>query len=289
MVRNIEMRKRGKGTDYGNNPKSLWITCICDYCGKEFTQRFLRQIFRRVNLNHDFCSFKCQNKALYEFSEYAEKVRISHRKAADKNIEKYKNGTFNHVTWVKYNKKQKGKTWEERFGEEKAKQIKAKLSKASSGENNPMYGKPAPSGSGNGWAGWYKGWYFRSLKELSYVINVLEKQNLNWISAETKEFRIEYKDPISGNERTYHPDFFANNTIIEVKPERLKNALYSKAKREYAEIFCKNRNWNYKFETEKTFVMLTNEEIKVLHDTKQIKFIERYEKRYNEKEWIKID
>ena len=34
-----------------------------------------------------------------------------------------------------------------------------------------MYGRFSPRGSGNGWSGWYKEWYFRSLLELSYMIN----------------------------------------------------------------------------------------------------------------------
>jgi len=50
-----------------------------------------------------------------------------------------------------------------------------------------MYGKPAPIGSGNGWSGWYKGWYFRSLLELSFMINVIERFKMSWQNAETKK------------------------------------------------------------------------------------------------------
>ena len=73
--------------------------------------------------------------------------------------------------------------WVEKYGEEEANKrmarAKIKWSKASSGKNNPMYGKPTPNGSGNGWSGWYKGWFFRSIKELSYMINIIEARNYN--------------------------------------------------------------------------------------------------------------
>jgi hypothetical protein len=36
-----------------------------------------------------------------------------------------------------------------------------------------MYGKPSPQGSGNGWSGWYKGKYFRSIMELSFIVEYL--------------------------------------------------------------------------------------------------------------------
>ena len=45
------------------------------------------------------------------------------------------------------------------------------LSKASSGENNPMFGRPSPNKSGAGIGGWYKEKiYFRSILELSFII-----------------------------------------------------------------------------------------------------------------------
>ena len=74
--------------------------------------------------------------------------------------------------------------WLEKYGKEiaddKLKNLKNKLSILFSGKKNPMYGKPTPIGSGNGWSGWYKGWYFRSLLELSYMINVIERFNLKF-------------------------------------------------------------------------------------------------------------
>lgn len=67
-----------------------------------------------------------------------------------------KSGDLQNVTWSIINKSNKGKTFEEIYGKEKAVELKEKLSERFSGEGNPMFGKPSPEGSGNGWSGWYK-------------------------------------------------------------------------------------------------------------------------------------
>jgi hypothetical protein len=62
--------------------------------------------------------------------------------------------------------------------------MKKKMSDSISGEKNFWFGKPSPVGSGNGWSGWYKGWYFRSLLELSFMIKVIERFKFSWKSAD---------------------------------------------------------------------------------------------------------
>ena len=99
-----------------------------------------------------------------------------------------------------------------------------------------MYGKPTPKKAGNGWQGWYNNQFFRSLRELSYIINVLEKYNLQWQSAEN--IRIPYIN-YDGNERTYSPDYLVNNNkLVEIKPKRLHNTPLVKLKKEAAEKYC---------------------------------------------------
>jgi hypothetical protein len=203
-----------------------------------------------------------------------------------------------------------GKTFEEAYGIERAKEIKQKnknqrylydiwvekygreeadimwsdrlyrLSLASSGSNNPMYGKPSPIKSGNGWSGWYKGIYFRSLLELSYIINVIEAENLNAKSAESKELAIKYID-FCGVERNYFADFLIDEHIlIECKP---KNLIFSKSvqlKIVAAVIFCKNNNLEYKIECPSK---LQKDIIKKLHDSGELKFIEKYERNFDER------
>ena len=100
--------------------------------------------------------------------------------------------------------------WLKKYGKEVADQkmteYRQKQSELNSGENNNMYGKPSPNGSGNGWSGWYNGWFFRSIRELSYMIKVIERYNLKWESGETNKWKIQYKD-YDGLIRNYFPDF----------------------------------------------------------------------------------
>src|SRR6185437_3877341 len=98
---------------------------------------------------------------------------------------------------------------------------KEKWSEAMAGAGNPMFNKPTPNGSGNGWSGWYKGRFFRSLRELSYMINIIEKQNLDWKTGETADMKIRYKG-FNGASRTYRPDFLiGGKVLIEIKPTKL--------------------------------------------------------------------
>jgi len=140
--------------------------------------------------------------------------------------------------------------WVEKYGEniadEKMNSLRRKRSENSRGKKNPMYGRKPPIGSGNGWGGWYKGWYFRSLRELSYMINVIEKNGKNWVDAEKGEFRIPYID-YNGSARTYSADFFIDGkNLVEIKPEKLMNTPSNVLKKKAAVKFCKTKGWEYK-------------------------------------------
>ena len=170
-------------------------------------------------------------------------------------------------------------TWIDKYGKEKADLLKIdwlkKQSINSTGKKNPMYGKPSPQGSGNGWSGWYKSWYFRSLKELSYVVNVLEVNKDEWECA--GKIKIPYIN-WNGSERTYSPDFLVNKkSLIEIKPKRLIGSPSVLLKKEAAEEFCKKQNWDY-------FIVdppeIDAQQIKLLYDQKLIKFTKRYEEKY---------
>lgn len=181
-------------------------------------------------------------------------------------------GTSNYEIWVK------------KYGKEKADELdqqrRDKQSKANSGPNNPMYGKPSPNGSGNGWSGWYKGWYFRSLRELSYMINVIEAGGLEWTSAETKKLRVPYVD-FAGQSRTYAADFLIEGkTLVEVKPAKLVSSRTVRLKQKAAIEFCAARGLEYQIVDPP---MLNDDEILGLYKDGAIKFIERYEKKFLER------
>jgi hypothetical protein len=174
--------------------------------------------------------------------------------------------------------------WLEKHGKEiadqKLSEFKSKISLSTSGKNNPMYGKPAPSGSGNGWKGWYKGIYFRSLLELSFLINYIERFNMKFESGEKAKWAIEYvkMDGVTG---TYFPDYIINDKyMIEIKPKNLINTPSIKAKTSAAIEFCKNHGLKYKiFEP----VKLNETIILELHKNNIIKFTKIYEDRFRKK------
>ena len=168
---------------------------------------------------------------------------------------------------------QKGKTYEELYGIKKASTLRKNISLRTKGKNNPMYGKPTPKKAGNGISGWYKGWYFRSILELSFMINYIEANKIKWKSAECNKYKIPYID-YKNSERNYFPDFILNDIIIaEIKPENLKNTPLINLKKEAAVEFCKDRNLTYKIYTENDFNKLTNKEVYQLWKNQSIKIL----------------
>ena len=202
------------------------------------------------------------------YTQTAEFKKKSARKGTDNGMY----GRSIYDIWVK--------KYGQKIAEVKEKELNKKRSINCSGKNNPMYGKPTPQGAGNGWSGWYKGWFFRSLKELSYMIKEIESKNKRWRTAETKDLRINYID-YKGNERTYRADFLIEEKeLIEVKPSKLKQSLQVRLKSKAAKKFCKKRGLVYKIKDVRT---LSEKEIKILYNNGTIQFTERYKKMYDER------
>lgn len=185
---------------------------------------------------------------------------------------KERNGRCNYDFWLeKYGKKE---------ADAKLEAFKIKLSTRMRGKGNPMYGKPAPHGSGYGWKGWYAGWFFRSLRELSYVVLVIEKQGLKWQSAERQQLRIPYTN-WQGRERTYVADFLVEeNQLIEIKPYKLQSSKDVVSKTKSAKKFCKKRGWTYKVVDPP---VLSHVEIRNLRSKGLLVFTKNYEKLYKDK------
>lgn len=173
--------------------------------------------------------------------------------------------------------------WVEKYGKEKAdkkmEKYKEKHRKNNSGKNNPMYGKPSPQGSGNGWSGHYKNFYFRSLKELSFIVNYIERFGFNYQSLERAKYKIKYICP-QGQERNYFGDFLLNDKyFVEIKPKRLINSPNNKAKFEAAARFCKENGLIFKIIDPK----VDFNQIKSLYLKGEIKLLEKYKKKMEEK------
>lgn len=174
--------------------------------------------------------------------------------------------------------------WVEKYGADAAQvrngEWRRRLSVATSGSNNPMFGKPSPQGAGNGWSGWYKGWYFRSIRELSYVVMYLEPSGVMWRTAEALGIRIPYVDP-TGHERTYTPDFLVNERqLVEIKPLRLHGSPLVVAKKAAAEKFCGLHGFEYLLLSPE---VLSDDAIRQLVDAGEVKWTERYSRLYAER------
>lgn len=174
--------------------------------------------------------------------------------------------------------------WVLKYGVEEANakliNFKNKISSNTKGENNPMFGKPSPIGSGNGWSGWYKGWYFRSILELSYMINVIERFDIKWKSGEHHDFKIQYTD-YNGTVRNYYCDFIINDKyLVEIKPRYLINSKSNILKRNAAIKFCENISMVYKITNCRR---LTDDEISILIKNGLVILTDRYNKKYNER------
>lgn len=263
----------------------------CPLCSIEITYSTKYTLARAIRKNDicRLCSINKTNKQNVEFGRLKGKNNPNFGKIFSKKHRKRisenhwdSSGTKNPMFGKSFYE-----CWVEKYGKDVADkkliEFKEKQSKLNYGKNNKMFGKPSPQGSGNGWSGWYKGWYFRSLLELSYMVKVIERFNLRWKSAECKELKIPYTN-WEGKSRNYFADFLIEDKyLIECKPKKLQNTPLVLAKSSGAKSFSKKRGLIYKLRTVK---MLKDESIKLLHDSGELKFLPRYEekfqKQYNE-------
>lgn len=146
------------------------------------------------------------------------------------------------------NKRHFYEIWLEKYGKEEADKrmlvTREKQSRSSSGQNNSMYGRSPGHGAGAGWSGWYKGHFFRSLLELSVMLD-LDADSKIWITAESQQFKIPYID-VNGKLKNYFPDFFVDNHIlIECKPIKLQLTPINIIKKEALRLFCQNNGLLY--------------------------------------------
>lgn len=107
------------------------------------------------------------------------------------------------------------------------------------------------------------------------MINVIERFNINWISAETNDYRIEYikEDDVKS---TYCADFILDNKyMIEIKPKALIK--YVKVKSDAAIRFCNENNLKYKIVTPRKIEL---EKLIEIYASGYLKFTEKTEAKY---------
>lgn len=169
--------------------------------------------------------------------------------------------------------------WIEKYGyeiaNEKNIQLKSKQSILNSGSKNNMFGKPPPVGSGNGWSGWYKGEYFRSLLELSFLIYI-KNEKISYESGELSKHKVEFE--LNGKSKNYFCDFYLidKNEHIEIKPKKLCNTVENIAKFKAAsEQYTK-----FTILTEENIKKISTIELIEIYKTGELVWIERYKEKF---------
>lgn len=166
----------------------------------------------------------------------------------------------------------------ERYGEEEGlirlAALQAKHRANAMGSGNPMYGKPSPQGSGNGWKGWYRGHYFRSLREVAMMVK-LDVEGKAWTHGE--KVTIPYQTP-DGNPGTYRPDFIVGNLMIEIKPVKLHASPRVQAKAAGARVYCAANGLEYRL----IDIEIDSAAILKALDAGDIRFDRDYEARFRE-------
>lgn len=125
-----------------------------------------------------------------------------------------------------------------------------------------------------GHIGTYKNLLFRSLMELSFILDNENAYNIE--SAE--KFKIPYF--FNGKNRKYYPDFLLNNsTIVEIKPKSYWYDEIILAKNSAAIKFCEQNNFTFKitdWEIDKNKIkpLILNGEVKILN--KSVESVNKY-------------
>lgn len=148
----------------------------------------------------------------------------------------------------------KGKTLDEIYGLKRSQDMRLKRSTEMMGSKNPAYGRVYSRG-GRSLKGTYKGYFFRSLLEYSFM-KYLEKLGISLINVDYECFTIPYS--LNGHDRTYKIDFFVEEQkiVYEIKQffvTTMKNNDEFITKSKAAIEFLNARDIEYRVMTEKDF------------------------------------
>ena len=149
-----------------------------------------------------------------------------------------------------------GKSYEEIYGKEKSVSIKERLSTAFSGEKNPAFGKVYAL-SGRSVKGHYKGHFFRSLLEYSFMKHLESIGRSLDTDVEYETILVPYE--LDGTKRSYRIDFYdkVDKIIYEVKPLYVLNVdsltRAQRVKWDAAVLMCNSRGLTFKVVTERDF------------------------------------
>lgn len=255
----------------------------CDECSSEFDIKYKALALKKFGEMCKSCSIRTAQRLRERTPTSLEtKAKLSAaftpelRAAFSKRFSGEGNAGYRSGKWAGKNSKHnahlaawRGKTNVEIYGEVKAKAISKKLSEKCRGSRNPMYGKPAPIGSGNGWSGWLNGRYFRSLLELSFMIKMPSA-----VSAEKLSIPYLHNE----RQRTYRPDFILGDKIIELKPKALLSSAENLLKFKAAKERFGDR---FMILTEDDICKISVDDLAILVQQGLVKLTAKYQERLN--------
>ena len=247
-------------------PGCRWIpqAKICLNCEKEF-------VMKGPTSNH--CSRKCitttRNK---NWAVGGEMWREKWGDDADVKMEEFRQkisaatsgeknpmyGRNDHAqALVNRNRARFGLTNLQIYGEEKAAEISKKISTSTAGEKNPAYGMVYARG-GRSLKGYYKGKFFRSLLEYSFMKH-LESTGFSLDDIDYECFIVPWVNE-EGTNRTCRPDFYnpALKTVYEVKQSYALSSC--NLKHEAAQSYFDDRGLTFKVVTENDFLKIKFED-----------------------------
>ena len=172
----------------------------------------------------------------------------------------------------------RGRTWEDIFGIEGAAKRRVNMRKIMKGNNYNKLG----FGQGGGYTGKYKNLYFRSLIELTFIIEA-ERCGLEIYNAENLF-------PMTmDNGKVYKPDFYApdffGSTIVEIKPSKRVNDEDVEYKASQAAKFCRDNNIQYTIGFDR---MLTNDDLKSIYESGDLILTDKMSKRLERKLYARL-
>lgn len=237
-------------------------------------------VFVRKNKTQRFCSRSCARKTQTHlnskttFEWWVEKFGLEEANSRLLKLKEHQSNTrrgeangmyrkeHNPLSKAQMSFKRRGKSYEDILGFERSQQRKKDLSERMKGTKNPMFGRVSqPSVQTRfGISGHYKGIFFRSLYEYSFLKH-LECNQVDLrqdVCYET--FRIPFKH--ENQDRTYHTDFFVKSRkiVYEVKPQGLLQGSLNQAKFEAAIIFLRKSGFQFKVVTENDFLLLSKQD-----------------------------
>lgn len=191
---------------------------ICEYCGKNHEGSFGSGRFCSRSCS---CGFSTKVKRKEINKKISKALKNKNTKSDVKLICEYCKNTFN-IRWSKRHQRFCSRSCATKFKVNDPK-WKRKISESMKGVNigkkNGMYGKtPTNTRRIKVFSNKEprKTFYVKSSYEAKYIDILNEDTNVTYFQYEPKQFRVSYKDK-KGNDKTYQPDFYVNNKIIEIK------------------------------------------------------------------------